>query len=214
MYWSRPLRLRLNSSVRHQYQNIMLTEESTAEVQLASRASRAIGAMFLGVFGGCWLVFWCLGVYGAKFGVLGVIGAGSAAILLAAVRQFRDNRDAYAKEAESPASKKAGRIFNVVNAIQWVSIFIVATILRQAGHWQWIIPSVIFIVGVHFFPLAIAFKVRRHYLTGGAMIILAVFYPFISKSGPMAPVGCLGTGIILWLSAIGGLIPRLNPKDA
>jgi hypothetical protein len=88
MYCSCPLRLWLNSKIRHQYQNIMLTEESTAEVQLASRASRAIGAMFLSVFGGCWLVVWCLGV------------------------------------------------------------------------------------------------------------------------------GCLGTGIILWLSAIGGLIPKLNPKDA
>ena len=188
----------------------MLTEKRTDEVQLASRASRAIGAMFLAVFGGCWLVVWCLGVYGVKFGVLGVIGACSAAILLAAVRQFRDNRDAYAKEAESPASKKAGRIFNVVNATQWVLIFLVATILRKAGHWEWIIPSVIFIVGVHFFPLAVAFRVRRHYLTGGAMIVLAVFYPLISKSGPVAPVGCLGAGIILWLSAIAGLIPKLN----
>jgi hypothetical protein len=192
----------------------MLTEAGTDEVQLASRASRAIGAMFLSVFGGGWLVVWCLGVYGVKFGVLGVIGACLAAILLAAVKQFRNNRDAYAQEAESPASKKAGRIFNVVNAIQWVLIFLVATILRQAGLWEWIIPSVIFIVGVHFFPLALAFKVRRHYLTGGAMIVLAVFYPFLSKAGPKAAVGCLGTGIILWLSAIGGLIPKLNPKDS
>jgi len=188
----------------------MMTEESTDEVQSASRASRAIGAMFLSVFGGCWLVVWCLGVYGVSFGMLGVIGACTAAILLAAIRQFRDNRDAYAKEAESPASKKAGRIFNAVNATQWVLVFIVATILQIAGHREWILPSVIFIVGVHFFPLALAFRIRRHYLTGGAMIVLAVSYPFISKSGPEAPVGCLGTGIILWLSAIAGLIPKLN----
>ena len=181
---------------------------------MASRASRAIGAMFLAVFGGGWLVFWCMGVYGVRLGKLGVIGACSAAILLIAVKQFRDNRDAYAQEAESPASKRAGRIFNVVNAIQWVLIFLVATILWIAGRWEWIIPSVILIVGVHFFPLAVAFRVRRHYLTGGALILLAVLYPFLSQSGPLAPVGCLGTGIILWSSAIGGLIPKLNPQEA
>jgi hypothetical protein len=192
----------------------MLNEEGANEVQIASRASRAIGAMFFAVFGGGWLIFWCLAVYGVKLAALGVIGACLAAILLVAVKQFRDNRDAFAREAESPASKRAGRIFNVVNAVQWVLIFLVATILWIAGHWEWIIPSVIIIIGVHFFPLAVAFRVRRHYLTGAAMILLAVFYPFLSKSGPLAPVGCLGTGIILWLSAIGGLIPKLNPKEA
>jgi uncharacterized membrane protein YecN with MAPEG domain len=192
----------------------MLTEKNTAEVQSASRASRAIGSMFFSVFGGCWLVVWSLGAYGVKFWVLGMIGACSAAILLVAVKQFRDNRVAYAKEAESLASKKAGRIFNVVNAIQWVLIFIVSTLLKKAGHWEWIIPSVILIVGVHFFPLGVAFRVRRHYLTGGTLVLVAVLYPLMAKSGPKAPVGCLGTGIILWLSAIGGLIPRLNPKEA
>ena len=105
------------------------------------------------------------------------------------------------------------RLRNVVNAIQWVLIFLVATILWIAGRWEWIIPSVILIVGVHFFPLAVAFRVRRHYVTGGALILLAVFYPFLSKSGPLAPVGCLGTGVILWLSAIAGLIPKLNPQE-
>ena len=170
--------------------------------------------MFFSVFGGCWLAVWCLGAYGAKPGGLGVIGAGSAAILLVAVKQFRDNRVAYVNEAESPASKRAGRIFNVVNATQWILIFIVGTVLKKAGHWEWIIPAVILIVGVHFFPLAVAFRVRRHYLTGGSLILVAVLYPLLAKSGPKAPVGCLGTGLILWLSAIGALIPQLNPKEA
>jgi hypothetical protein len=192
----------------------MLSEKNTDEIQSASRASRAIGSMFFSVFGGCWLVVWCLGAYGAKPGVLGVIGAGSAAILLVAVRQFHDNRVAYAQEAESAASKRTGRIFNVVNATQWVLIFIVGTMLKRVGHWEWIIPSVIFIVGAHFFPLAVAFRVRRHYLTGGSLILVAVLYPLMAKSGPKALIGCLETGAILWLSAIGGLIPQLNPKEA
>jgi hypothetical protein len=179
----------------------------------AATASRAIGAMFFAVFGGTWMTLWCLNVYGACVPILLLISGVSIVLFLFSWRQFQQNRAAHAAEANSPESKKAGRIFNIVNATQWVLIFLVANMLSSFGHKVWIIPSIIFIVGVHFLPLAVAFKVPRHHVTGAALILLAVVYPL--ALGPASAVGCLGAGIILWASAAAALMPypeiRSNP---
>ena len=172
----------------------------------AASANRAIGAMFFSLFGGGWLAFGLLAGYGMKLAPLLVIVAGALLLFFAALRQFCRNRGGHAAEADSPESKRAGRIFSTVNAIQWTLVFVVAAVLAILGHKEWIIPSIIFIMGVHFFPLAVAFKVPRHYATGAALTLLAVFYPLLSSAGPTSPVGCLGAGIILWASAIAALV--------
>jgi hypothetical protein len=184
----------------------MTTEGDPRKGGSAAAANRAVGAMFFCLFGGGWLAFGLLGGYGVKLVPLLVIVAGTLLLFIAALGQFRRNRGAHAAEADSPESKKAGRIFNAVNAIQWILVFVVANVLSILGHKEWIIPSIIFIMGVHFFPLAFAFKVPRHYATGAAMILLAVFYPLMSSAGPTSPVGCLGAGIILWASAVAALV--------
>jgi hypothetical protein len=172
----------------------------------AASASRAIGAMFFALFGGCWLAFGLLAGYGMRLVPLLIIVAVTLLLFFASHRQFHRNRGAFAAEADSPQSKRAGRIFTAVNAIQWILVIIVAAVLTRLGHKEWIIPSIIFIVGIHFFPLALAFKVSRHYATGAAMTLLAVFYPLMSSAGPTSPVGCLGAGIILWASAVAALV--------
>ena len=93
-----------------------------------------------------------------------------------------------------------------MNAIQWILVFVAAAVLSRVGHNEWIIPSIILIMGIHFFPLAVVFKVPRHYATGAAMTLLAIFYPLMSSAGPTSPVGCVGAGIILWVSATAALV--------
>ena len=193
----------------------MTTKENTTIDGSAASANRAIGAMFFALFGGCWLAFGLLAGYGMRLVPLLVIVAGTLLLFFASHRQFRRNRGAHAAEADSPESKRAGRIFTAVNAIQWTLVFIVAAVLSRLGHKEWVIPSIIFIVGIHFFPLALAFKVPRHYATGAAMTLLAVFYPLMSSAGPTSPVGCLGAGIILWASAVAALVrPAQNDEKA
>ena len=172
----------------------------------AAVASRAIGAMFFSAFGGAWLALGLLGAYGLRLAVLLLIVAGTIALFVASFRQFQQNRAAHAAAADTPASKREGRVFNLVNAVQWTLVFIVASGLARFGHKEWIIPAIIFIVGLHFLPLAVAFKVPRYYATGVAMILLAVIYPFVTKVGPASPIGCLGSGIILWASAVAALV--------
>jgi hypothetical protein len=128
-------------------------------------------------------------------------------ILLAAIRQFRRNQAAHAAESDTPESKRKSRIFNLVNIGQGVAIFIAVNVTNNLGHKEWFVPAFIFIVGLHFLPLAVLFKAVRHYVTGIAMILLAVLYPLFMSGGPANPVGCLGTGLILWASAITGLLP-------
>jgi hypothetical protein len=84
-------------------------------------------------------------------------------------------------------------------------VFVASIVLLTFRHPEWIIPSIILVVGIHFFPQAVAFKVPRHYATGTAMTLLAIFYPLMSSAGPTSPVGCLGAGIILRASAVAAL---------
>jgi hypothetical protein len=182
-----------------------MSEESSA------KAGRAIGAMFFSVFGAAWLVVWCLLSFGFNLGILTLIAVVTIIIFFLSLQHFRKNRNAHAAEANSPENKKSSRIFNIINVSQWILVFIVANVLSNLKLQEWIIPSIIFIVGLHFLPLAVVFKYSRHYITGAAMILLAVIYPLVSSTGPKSSIGCFGAGIILWISAVGAL--RSKPSS-
>jgi hypothetical protein len=189
----------------HKYGIINMNDDTTINDSAAS-ASRAIGAMFFIVNGGAWLAVGVLKGYGLSLVALLTIMAFTLMLFFIAFQKFRANRGAHAAEANSPENKRAERIFNAVNAIQWSLVFVASIVLILLRHPEWIIPSIILIVGIHFFPLAVAFKVPRHYATGAAMTLLAIFYPLMASAGPTSLVGCLGAGIILWASAIAALV--------
>lgn len=94
-----------------------------------------------------------------------------------------------------------GRLYGIVNAVQWTLIVGAAAILPAFGNRDWIDPVSILIVGLHFLPLARGFGERLYYFTGAAMVLLAGIFPFVAESGPSSPVGLFGSGVILWLSA-------------
>ncbi len=173
----------------------------------APRANRAIGAMFFSVFGGAWLTAWSFKTFGLKAPVLVPILLGTLVLLRAAIRQYLAHRSALAAEAETPERKRASRIFNLVNVGQWVAVFLAVNGVNNLGHPEWFIPAFIFIVGVHFLPLAALFKVRRHWVTGAALMVVAVAYPQVARQGAASPIGCLGAGLILWTSALAGMLP-------
>lgn len=60
---------------------------------------------------------------------------------------------------------------------------------------------IIAVLGLHFIPLAWLFANWPHYVTGAALLVLAVVYPQAASLGPLDPVGFFGTGAILWASA-------------
>lgn len=167
-----------------------------------SLARSAIGAMFFALFGGLWVAAWCVQTYGAQpLRLLPVAGI-TVLLFMLAWRQFSRHRAAHAAAERTPEAKRAGRLFNIVNAGQWIAIFIVGNVLKNVGLQAWFIPAVILIVGLHFFPLAWLFKARRHVAIGMALCVWAIGYPFIVRHGPIHPVGCLGAGLILWVAAL------------
>jgi len=182
--------------------------------QSASRAGAAIGSMIFSVFGSGWLIVWSQKMMGKAPAVWAAIALAGLAILLAAVKQYKRNQDAHRAEADTPESKKAARVFNIVNIGQGVAIFLALNVANNIGHPEWFIPAFIFVVGAHFIPLAPVFKAPRHYVVGFALILLAVAYPFLARGGAADPVGCLGTGLILWASAISALLPERKMQPA
>jgi hypothetical protein len=174
---------------------------SRTEARLAGQAT---GAMFFFVFGGIWLEGWAH-QSGAGAPVFVVIAALALALLMVAWRRFRRYAPALAREAETPERRRAKRVFNIVNAGQWIVIFILIQVLNNVGKGAWIIPMAMAVIGLHFLPLAHVFKHPPHYVTGVVMVAWAAVYPLLA--GPTAAIGFLGAGLILWLSAAWAVRP-------
>ena len=168
----------------------------------AAVAGMAIGAMFFSLFGGAWLAFGSVQAMGPRWGWVALIASLSLAILFAAVNQYRNNSPALAAESGTPAKKKQDRLFHIINAGQWVLIFIVGNVLNNLGRGDWFFAAAIIIVGAHFLPLGRLFRYPPHYATGAIMILWGFGYPFLAKAGAASPVGCLGEGLLLWASAV------------
>lgn len=173
----------------------------------AKRAARAIGAIFFSIFGGAWIGYWSARTFSGSIAVPAAVAVLTAAIFMLAVSQYRRFKSALEAEKNSPARQRVGRLFNIVNAAQWVVIVVGVNVLANIGLRDWGIPFAILVIGLHFLPLAHIFSNPPHYVTGGAMMLVAVSYPFLLPGGPSDPVGALGAGLILWGSALWAIRP-------
>lgn len=166
----------------------------------ATRALRATGAMFFAVFGGVWLESWAFQSV-KSFAAEALIAALAVALTVAAYAVYKRHAVELAARPDTPKSRRAKRVFHVVNAMQWILIIVGANVLARDGLDAWIVPMIILVVGLHFLPLAFVFSNRPHYVTGAALVLLGLAYPLLSPAGPTDPIGLLGAGLILWASA-------------
>ena len=169
--------------------------------------------MFFAVFGTAWLCWGDVILRGAGDWTLGVVVAAGLGLAIAAVRQFVANRSALAESDSSPQRRRAARIFHWVNGGQWVLIAVLANVLNGTGLGAWVVPMIIAVVGLHFLPLAAVMRYRPHYVSGLALLLLAVVFPFIANGGPRSGVGPLGASLILWGSAIFALTVGSAKED-
>jgi len=169
--------------------------------------------MFFSFFGGAGIGVWCLAEFGAG-SMMFILDIIVMLLLLAlSLRQFRKNKQAYDALAASENQKRVGKLFNLINALQWAVIFGVSVILSRIGEGKWIIPAIIFIVGLHFLPLAKLFGVKRHLIVGVGLIVWSIAYSTLMPYGPQSACGPLGAGLILWLSAIAAIWPVREPDS-
>ena len=178
---------------------------SASPAPSAAKANRAIGAMFFSGFGTLWLVVGDIVARGGPDWTLATVVVAGACLAAIAWRRFQANRVARAALEDTPRAKRIARVFNWVNAGQWVLIFVLANVLRNLGLDTWVMPMIMAVVGLHLLPLAAVMGYRPHYVSGVALVLVAALFPFVASDGPQSAAGPFGAGLILWASAIFGL---------
>ena len=142
------------------------------------RASRAIGAMFYGTLGGAWVGYWAWNSFAAREVAVGLVAAVTLGLL------------ALEREPKTAQKARRERWFHIMNGGQWV------------------VPAAMFVIGLHFIPLARLFSNPAHYVTCGALMAVAAGYPFMA--GPASAVGALLAGLVLWGSAVWAIRGQLS----
>jgi hypothetical protein len=177
---------------------------------------RAIGSIFFACFGALWLT---LALYAKQ--VLTVdrviaVAAGLATLLLAAFWLMRQARR-FPRVCEDPARSRA---FNRINGIQWIVIAAVAFSFARLHIDAYVLSAITAIVGIHLFPLAKLFRYPMHNVTGAVLVLWASASMLLVPAGHLQGTTALGTGIILWLSAVvtlaiaASILRQSNPAPA
>ena len=160
----------------------------------------ALGGVALALFGAMWLA----GASGAYLGgwpALAGVAAGALAIAAWALATFRARRRAYGGAPDDGAGTRLRKGFMLINAVQWSLIGLAIPLLNAVGHGDWIRPVVIFVVGVHFVPLARMLDYRGYYWTTLGLVLVAGCD--VMLKGGHAGLALAATGVVLWASAVG-----------
>ena len=172
----------------------------------ARRAGSAAGQMFFAGFGTLWMICWCLQRRGVDWPMLALIVMAGSTLFLWAWCDFRAFRPYVDRHAEPAAQRARSRAFRWINAAQWLAIFAANIALNAVGHPDWVTPAGILIIGLHLIPLARLFRAPRQYVTGLALIVVALAYPWMADGSRNYPAGEFATGAILWISALYGFL--------
>jgi hypothetical protein len=187
--------------------------QTSIHVADALCARRALGALILGFFGSVLLEVWNERAH-AGLPLALAIGALGLALFACAGMRYRHHAPALAREPDSPEKRHAERVFNLVNLGQWLLILVLGNIMASLGLRDWVVPMAILVIGLHFVPLAHVYRNPPHYLTALAMVGFALSYPALAPGGAHDPVGFLGSGLILWFSAVFALRPARTAAPA
>jgi hypothetical protein len=169
----------------------------------SSHPGMALGGIFLSLFGATWLAGACylyLGAGPAASAAILAVVVGAIGIAGCSLATFRARRRVYAGTPDPAGGKRIRRSLMQVNAAQWSLIGLVILVMNASGHAEWIMPGVVFLVGMHFFPLARIFGYRGYDLTAACLVLVAVLDSL--TSGAHAALTLFATGAILWASAI------------
>lgn len=170
----------------------------------AGRAFGAsIGNLFCGFFGLAWIV---LGLQAAEKATLPILLPLCCFLAMVVAASLYVMRRTYGSldrsEAHRAMGRRINRRFGLINVVQWSLIFAAVDGLPHLKLGNWIVPAIILIVGIHFFPLGRLFKAPTHYILGSVMVAWAIVYPILFSAGKGDPIGAVGTGAILWASVV------------
>ena len=162
----------------------------------------AIGTIFLSVFGLVWVLLALASLDRLHAGLAILFSCFVAVLLVLSISTIRRTRALARDKTNAARNKHINRMCGLVNAVQWTAIFIAVQLLAHFHRTNWIVSAITLIVGAHFWPLAYLFKARVYYFTGWVLVIWTIAAAFIFPANFMDAAAALGTGAILWLTAI------------
>ncbi len=149
---------------------------------------------------------WVLSIFAALWGVAAVmVGhlpawlvfvpvALSVALLLWASRQSIGT-------GNPVDGNHVGRVVGIATALEFIAIVITEKILIDLHMQTALMPAVVIIVGLHFFPLARWIPVPLYYRTGGALVAVGSV-ALLLPSSDRAIVSGIAAALVLWASGI------------
>ncbi len=160
----------------------------------------AIGVTILSLFGAAWIFLPLLSRHSAPvlyvppvLLMLLLVCGGTIAV--------RKNAAAARSSMDPGFRRKIGRVFGIVNAVEWTLVLIATTLLGRYGLSWLIVPVIVIIVGLHLLPLARLFERNLFYVAGAALVAWAATMA-LALPATLAPViTAIGTGILLWITA-------------
>jgi hypothetical protein len=168
-----------------------------AELTANEMSGRATGVLFFAGFGMLWLL---LGLYAKER--MTVVNVATVLVGFAALGSAAAGLLGKAKSLpRAPENKKIGRVFGIVNAVQWGAVAVVVFLLARLHLDAYVMSAITLIVGLHMFPLARLFRYKLHYATGAVLVAWGTASCLIFPRDTMQGATSLGTGAILWASA-------------
>ncbi len=169
-------------------------------------SGRAIGSMFFAGFGTGWLFLALAAKQRITFATVSGVLLGMLFLFLTAFYLLRQSK----RWPRVPDDPSLGRAFGWINAIQWIAVAVVAFSFAKLHIDAYVISAITAIIGLHMFPLARLFRYPLHYATGAVLVAWAAASAILAPAEQMQGTAALGTGIILWLSAVVTLAVAVN----
>jgi hypothetical protein len=169
-------------------------------------SGRAIGSMFFAGFGTGWLFLALAAKQLITFATVSGVLLGMLFLFLTAFYLLRQSK----RWPRVPADPSMRRVFAWINAIQWIGVAVVAFSFAKLHIDAYVISAITAIIGMHMFPLARLFRYPLHYATGAVLVAWAAASAILVPAEQMQGTAALGTGIILWLSAVVTLAVAVN----
>ena len=165
-------------------------------------SGRATGALIFSGFGALWFL---IALYAREIISVANVSAvfvGFAILLAGACALMREAK----RWPRMPAAPGIWKTFAWVNVLQGLAIFVATSILIWRHMSIYNLSVIAFVVGLHFLPLARLFRYNPHYVTGSALVVWALVSAWLAPVEHLQSTTALGTGAILWLSAVAAIV--------
>ena len=170
-------------------------------------AVRAPDQMAFSAIGSLWMLGWCLQKHAQDLSTLCLVLLAGVAIFLWAWCDHRAARSGFkgpgARRFQSAGGSGAGSALEGLLCGAGL-LFNLVFMLELLGYPGWLLPMLMMLTGLACLALGKAAQHRPNYLTGFALLVVALAYP-LAAGVPNHAAACFAAGSILWISALYGL---------